>query len=57
MAELDLDALMDDTRRTARIDDRAAHSTALALIEIAKQLREINRKLGDGNAKKKAKSK
>jgi hypothetical protein len=48
MAELDLDALMEDTKRTARIDDRAAHSTALALIEIAKQLRQINAKLDNG---------
>jgi len=55
MAELDLNALMDDTQRLSRVDDKAGQATALALIEIAKQLREINKKLDGGgkNGKKK----
>ena len=50
MPELDLDALMEDTKRTARIDDRAAHSMALAMIEVARQLKALNAKL-DGSKK------
>jgi len=60
MPELDLDALMEDTKRTARVDDRAAHSMALAMIEIARQLKALNTKLDGGkksDGKKKNKKK
>ena len=66
MPELDLDALMEDTKRTARIDDRAAHSMALAMIEVARQLKALNamldgsKKVGNGKkseGKKKSKKK
>jgi len=60
MPELDLDALMEDTKRTARVDDRAAHSMALAMIEIARQLKALNAKLDGGkksDGKKKNKKK
>jgi len=57
MAELDLDALMEDTKRLSRVSDQASHSMALAMIEIAKQLRQINAKLDGGKEKKKGKKK
>jgi|GEM_PF-5028943 len=60
MPELDLDALMEDTKRTARIDDRAGHSMALAMIEIARQLKALNANLVSGKkseGKKKNKKK
>ena len=57
MPELDLDALMEDTKRTARIDDRAAHSMALAMIEIARQLKALNAKLDSGKKLDKRKGK
>ena len=56
MAELDLDALMEDTKRLSRVSDQASHSMALAMIEIAKQLRQINTKL-DGGKKSDGKNK
>jgi len=47
----ELDTLMDDTRRAARVEDRAAFNMALAVIEIARQLVMLNEKLG-GSAQK-----
>ena len=42
----ELDTLMDDTRRAARVEDRAAFNMSLAVIEIARQLVMLNEKLG-----------
>jgi len=42
----ELDTMMEDTRRAARIEDRAAFNMALAVMEIACQLIMLNEKLG-----------
>jgi len=42
----ELDTMMEDTRRAARIEDRAAFNMALAVMEIARQLIMLNEKLG-----------
>lgn len=47
----ELDTLMEDTRRAARVEDRAAFNMSLAVIEIARQLVMLNEKLG-GSARK-----
>jgi len=57
MSELDLNALMEDTKRLARVSDQASHAMALAMIDIARQLREINAKLDGGKKSGKGKKK
>jgi hypothetical protein len=53
----EIEQLMEDTRRAARVDDRMQQTTALALLEIARQL-AIQNQHGDGhNGAPKAKAK
>ncbi len=42
----EIEQLMEDTRRAARVDDRMQQTTALALLEIARQLTLQNQRAG-----------
>ena len=48
----ELDQLLEDTRRLPRVEDRVGHHTAIAIIEIARQLVLLNQKLGGSPAPK-----
>ena len=37
-----IEQMMEDTRRSSRVDDRMTQTTALALLEIARQLTILN---------------
>ena len=56
MTMQELDQLLEDTRRLPRVEDRVGHHTAIAIIEIARQLVLLNQKLGGGPAPKAVKN-
>jgi hypothetical protein len=53
----EIETLMDDTRRAARVDDRMQQTTAIALLEIARQLAIQNQRSTPHNGAPKAKAK
>ena len=53
----EIETLMEDTRRAARVDDRMQQTTALALLEIARQLSIQNQHAKAPNSAPKAKAK
>ena len=53
----EIETLMEDTRRAARVEDRMAQTTAIALLEIARQLAIQNQSAKAQNGAPKAKAK
>jgi hypothetical protein len=53
----EIEQMMEDTRRAARVDDRMQQTTALALLEIARQLTLQNQRATAQNGAPKAKAK
>ena len=49
----EIEELIDDTRRTARSNDKVALSAALGILEVARQLSILNQTMA-GSAKSKA---
>ena len=52
-----IEQMMEDTRRSARVDDRMTQTTALALLEIARQLTMLNERQAALDSAPKAKAK
>ena len=52
-----IEQMMEDTRRSSRVDDRMTQTTALALLEIARQLTIHNERVAAQNGEPKAKAK
>lgn len=48
----EIEQMMEDTRRAARVDDRMQQTTALALLEIARQLTIQNQRPAQNGAPK-----
>ena len=53
----EIEQMMEDTRRAARVDDRMQQTTALALLEIARQLTLQNQRGTVPNGAPKSKTK
>ncbi len=53
----EIQQLMDDTRRSARVEDKMQQATALGTLEIARQLTILNDTLKAKNGAPKAKGK
>ena len=58
MTLLEVEELLDDTRRTSRAGDKVTHAMALGVLEIARQLTLLNQNLvaKNGGAKPQAKA-
>ena len=52
-----IEALMEDTRRSARVEDKMQQATALGILEVARQLTMLNQTLAKQNGAPKAKGK
>ena len=52
----EIDELIDDTRRTARSNDKVALAAALGTLEVARQLAILNGTLAEKEEKPKAKA-
>jgi hypothetical protein len=50
----EIDELIDDTRRTARSNDKVALAAALGTLEVARQLAILNANLASGESSKTA---
>lgn len=57
MTQREIDEMLDETRRLARASDKVALNTAIAALEIAKQLMILNETLSGSPAKGKKKKK
>ncbi len=53
----EIQQLMDDTRRSARVEDKMEQATALGILEVARQLTILNETLKAQNGASKAKGK
>ena len=52
-----IETLMEDTRRSARVEDKMEQATALGILEVARQLTMLNETLRAKNGAPKAKGK
>ena len=52
-----IETLMEDTRRSARVEDKMQQATALGILEVARQLTMLNQTLAKQNGAPKAKGK